>query len=194
MLETAGLIEGQNLYDIANTQVVHHLNQALKANKMFKRDIDYIVKDGKVDHHRRVHRPDDGWPPLVGRASPGGRGQGRRPDRAGEPDARLDHLPELFPHVSEAVRNDRHGRDRGAGILRHLPHERGHHPDQRSGPAAATRTTNSTRTSPTSSAPSPRRSRRVRKRASRSWSAPFRSKSRKCCRNISRRKASSTRC
>ena len=48
MLETAGLIEGINLYDIANTQVVHHLNQALKANKMFKRDIDYIVKDGKV--------------------------------------------------------------------------------------------------------------------------------------------------
>jgi preprotein translocase subunit SecA len=48
MLEEAGLIEGQNLYDIANTQAVHHLNQALKANKMFKRDIDYIVKDGKV--------------------------------------------------------------------------------------------------------------------------------------------------
>ena len=48
MLEAAGLIEGINLYDIANTQVVHHLNQALKANKMFKRDIDYIVKDGKV--------------------------------------------------------------------------------------------------------------------------------------------------
>ena len=48
MLEAAGLIEGVNLYDIANTQVVHHLNQALKANKMFKRDIDYIVKDGKV--------------------------------------------------------------------------------------------------------------------------------------------------
>ena len=48
MLESAGLIEGRNLYDIANTQVVHHLNQALKANVMFKRDIDYIVKDGKV--------------------------------------------------------------------------------------------------------------------------------------------------
>jgi len=47
-LEEAGLIEGRNLYDIANTQVVHHLNQALKANVMFKRDIDYIVKDGKV--------------------------------------------------------------------------------------------------------------------------------------------------
>jgi preprotein translocase subunit SecA len=48
MLESAGLIEGRNLYDIANTQVVHHLNQALKANVMFKKDIDYIVKDGKV--------------------------------------------------------------------------------------------------------------------------------------------------
>jgi|KBSMisStaDraftv2_1062788.scaffolds.fasta_scaffold01731_7 preprotein translocase subunit SecA len=48
MLEAAGLIEGRNLYDIANTQVVHHLNQALKANVMFKKDIDYIVKDGKV--------------------------------------------------------------------------------------------------------------------------------------------------
>src|SRR3954447_6217470 len=48
LLEDAGLIEGRNLYDIANTQVVHHLNQALKANVMFKKDIDYIVKDGKV--------------------------------------------------------------------------------------------------------------------------------------------------
>src|SRR6476659_2274184 len=47
-LEGAGLIEGRNLYDIANTQVVHHLNQALKANVMFKKDIDYIVKDDKV--------------------------------------------------------------------------------------------------------------------------------------------------
>jgi preprotein translocase subunit SecA len=48
MLEEAGLIEGRNLYDIVNTQVVHHLNQALKANVMFRKDIDYIVKDGKI--------------------------------------------------------------------------------------------------------------------------------------------------
>ncbi|MEA1071235.1 preprotein translocase subunit SecA [Sphingomonas sp. LY160] len=48
MLEDAGLLEGTNLYDIANTQVVHHLNQSLKANMMFRKDIDYIVKDGKV--------------------------------------------------------------------------------------------------------------------------------------------------
>jgi preprotein translocase subunit SecA len=48
MLEEAGLIEGRNLYDVVNTQAVHHLNQALKANVMFKKDIDYIVKAGKV--------------------------------------------------------------------------------------------------------------------------------------------------
>ncbi|MGN6376685.1 MAG: preprotein translocase subunit SecA [Sphingomonas sp.] len=48
MLEAAGLLQGSNLYDFENTQVVHHLNQALRANVMFKRDIDYIVKDGKV--------------------------------------------------------------------------------------------------------------------------------------------------
>ncbi|MBB6123165.1 preprotein translocase subunit SecA [Sphingobium subterraneum] len=48
LLETAGLLEGSNLYDFENTQVVHHVNQALRANKMFRRDIDYIVKDDKV--------------------------------------------------------------------------------------------------------------------------------------------------
>ncbi|GAA4773600.1 preprotein translocase subunit SecA [Stakelama sediminis] len=48
LLEAAGLLEGSNLYDFENTQVVHHLNQSLRANKMFQRDIDYIVKDDKV--------------------------------------------------------------------------------------------------------------------------------------------------
>ncbi|HEV2079115.1 MAG TPA: preprotein translocase subunit SecA [Allosphingosinicella sp.] len=48
LLEDAGLLFGANLYDFENTQVVHHLNQALKANVIFKRDIDYIVKDDKV--------------------------------------------------------------------------------------------------------------------------------------------------
>ncbi|MET0240657.1 MAG: preprotein translocase subunit SecA [Sphingobium sp.] len=48
LLETAGLLEGANLYDFENTAVVHHVNQALKANVLFRADIDYIVKDGKV--------------------------------------------------------------------------------------------------------------------------------------------------
>ncbi len=48
LLEDAGMLIGSNLYDIENTQVVHHLDQSLKANVMFKRDTDYIVKDDKV--------------------------------------------------------------------------------------------------------------------------------------------------
>ena len=48
LLEAAGLLKGSNLYDFENTQVVHHLNQSLRANVMFKADTDYIVKDGKV--------------------------------------------------------------------------------------------------------------------------------------------------
>src|SRR5690606_6299334 len=43
-----GLLATDNLYDVENTLVVHHLEQALRANVMYKRDIDYIVKDGKV--------------------------------------------------------------------------------------------------------------------------------------------------
>lgn len=48
LLMEKGLLQTENLYDVENTQVVHHLDQALKANVMFKRDTDYIVKDDKV--------------------------------------------------------------------------------------------------------------------------------------------------
>jgi len=47
-LEAAGLLTGPNLYDIENTQVVHHLNQSLRANVLWKLDTDYIVRDGKI--------------------------------------------------------------------------------------------------------------------------------------------------
>ncbi len=48
MLEDAGLLEGSNLYDFENTLVVHHIENAMRAHLMFKRDTDYIVKDDKV--------------------------------------------------------------------------------------------------------------------------------------------------
>jgi preprotein translocase subunit SecA len=38
----------ENLYDDLNTNMVHHLNQALKAKELMKRDRDYVVKDGEV--------------------------------------------------------------------------------------------------------------------------------------------------
>ncbi|MHA7818106.1 MAG: preprotein translocase subunit SecA [Erythrobacter sp.] len=48
LLIEKGLLETENLYDVENTQVVHHLDQALRAVHMFKRDDHYIVKDDKV--------------------------------------------------------------------------------------------------------------------------------------------------
>ena len=42
------ILKNNNFYDPANLDLVHHTNQALKANLIFKKDTDYIVKDGKV--------------------------------------------------------------------------------------------------------------------------------------------------
>ncbi len=46
-LAAAGVMKG-SLYDIDNVSLVHHVNQALKAHKLFQRDKDYIIKGGQV--------------------------------------------------------------------------------------------------------------------------------------------------
>ena len=42
------ILKNNNFYDPANLDLVHHMNQALKANLLFNKDTDYIVRDGKV--------------------------------------------------------------------------------------------------------------------------------------------------
>jgi preprotein translocase subunit SecA len=42
------IIHLENIYDPKNIEVLHHINQGLKAHTLFKRDVDYIVKDGQV--------------------------------------------------------------------------------------------------------------------------------------------------
>ncbi|MGD8992098.1 MAG: preprotein translocase subunit SecA, partial [Desulfobacterales bacterium] len=42
------LLKVENLYDPRYIELLHHINQALKAHTLFKRDVDYIVKDGEV--------------------------------------------------------------------------------------------------------------------------------------------------
>ncbi len=42
------ILKNKNFYDPANLDLVHHVNQALKANLLFNKDIDYIVRDGRV--------------------------------------------------------------------------------------------------------------------------------------------------
>ncbi len=48
LLIEAGLMHDGSLYDIANVSMLHHLNQALRAHKMFHRDTHYMVKAGQV--------------------------------------------------------------------------------------------------------------------------------------------------
>ena len=81
---------------------MHHVNQALRAHKLFTRDVDYIVKDDKViiidEFTGRM---------MEGRRYSDGLHQALEakegvadPER--EPDAGLDHLPELFPPLSRS--------------------------------------------------------------------------------------------
>ena len=48
LLREAGLLKAESLYDVENVSTVHHVNQALRAHKLFMRDKDYIVRNGEV--------------------------------------------------------------------------------------------------------------------------------------------------
>ena len=48
LLSGAGLLQGGDLYDTENVSLVHQVNQALRAHKLFTRDVDYIVKDRQI--------------------------------------------------------------------------------------------------------------------------------------------------
>ena len=48
ILSGSGQLRGESLYDVENVAIVHHLNNALRAHKLFQRDKDYIVKNQQV--------------------------------------------------------------------------------------------------------------------------------------------------
>src|SRR4029079_17551214 len=48
LLRAAGLLKGESLYDVENVAIVHHVNNALKAHRLFQRDKDYIVRNGEI--------------------------------------------------------------------------------------------------------------------------------------------------
>ena len=48
ILKEKSLLKGESLYDAENVGIVHHINQAIRANKLFERDKDYIVNNNKV--------------------------------------------------------------------------------------------------------------------------------------------------
>ena len=178
--DTAGL------YDAANVSVVHHVNQALRANVLYQRDKDYIVRAGEViliDEFtgRMMHgrRLSEGLHQAI-EAKEGVDHPAR------EPDPGLGDHPELLPPLREAVGHDRHGRDRGPGIPRHLQDGRGRDPDQPAGDRGSTTTTRSIAPPPRRTWRSSARSRTAIAAASRSWSAPSRSRSPSSSRSCSK--------
>jgi len=48
LLRDAGLLKGESLYDVENVAIVHHVNNALKAHRLFQRDKDYIVRNDEI--------------------------------------------------------------------------------------------------------------------------------------------------
>jgi preprotein translocase subunit SecA len=49
LMARAGILEeGGSLYDAANIRLLHHLNAALRAHAIYKRDVEYVVKDGEI--------------------------------------------------------------------------------------------------------------------------------------------------
>ena len=120
----------ENLSDVENTTLVHHINQAMKARGVMKRDIDYVVKDGQViivdEFTGRLmygRRYNEGLHQAI-EAKEGVSGRQR------EQDACDHHVPEFLPPVCQALRHDRHGHDRGGGILRHLQARHRRDPDE----------------------------------------------------------------
>ena len=100
----------------ANITLMHHLYAALRAQHAVpprpalrgaeRRGVIVDEFTGRMMTGRRWSR----------RPAPGRGGEGRRQDPEREPDARLDHVPELLPPVREARRHDRHGRHRSLRI------------------------------------------------------------------------------
>ena len=48
ILSDAGILKNNNFYDPSNLHIVHHVNQALKANFIFKKDKDYVIEEQKI--------------------------------------------------------------------------------------------------------------------------------------------------
>jgi len=59
-----GLLKTANMFDSANIEILHHVNQALRAHTLYKRDVNYVVKEGKViivDEHTGRLMPGRRW-------------------------------------------------------------------------------------------------------------------------------------
>ncbi len=99
----AGLLApGSSLYDAHNISLMHHLYAALRAHALYHRDQHYVVQNGEVvivDEFTGRLMSGRRWSDGLHQAVEAKEGVA---DPAREPDASVDHLPELLPHVRQA--------------------------------------------------------------------------------------------
>ena len=155
---------------------------------LYHRDQHYVVQNGEViivdEFTGRL---------MTGRAGPTACTRPSRPRKAcrsrREPDARLDHLPELLPHVRQARRHDRHGRHRSLRVPGDLrPGDRG---DPAQPPTIRKRRLDLVyKTSARSTRRWSRTSATATSAASRCWWAPPRSRTPNCLGAADRRRSS----
>ena len=195
ILSQAGLIPaGSSLYDAHNISLVHHLYAALRAHSLFHRDQHYVVQNGEVvivDEFTGRLMSGRRWSDGLHQAVEAKEGV-QHPAR--EPDAGVDHVPELLPHVRQAGRHDRHGRHRGLRVPADLSPGDGGHPDAHADGAQGRERPGLPHVPGKGRRDHWATSRTATRAASRCWSAPRRSRIPSCCRDSSRRKSSRTRC
>ena len=112
---------GVDLYSGEHSDRLAAVNAALHAHALLERDVDYIVRDGKVAPDQLLARPDRAAAALAGRAAGRGRGQGAAAADGERRGARLDQRAGPDQPVPDGVRDDRHGvggRRAAAGVLR----------------------------------------------------------------------------
>ncbi len=123
--------EARDLHRLRREVRAHPRRQPAPARLHALREGHRVHRAGRQgDDRRRAHGPRPRRAPLLGRPAPGDRGQGAREGPGGDADLRDRHDPELLPPLLEARRHDRHGRDRGRGVLQDLQAPRRRHPDE----------------------------------------------------------------
>jgi preprotein translocase subunit SecA len=135
MLEDGRAADGSNLYDSKTRRSSIILNQALRANVMFKRDIDYIVKDGKVviiDEFTGRMMDGRRWSNGLHQAVEAKEGVEIEPENQTLASITFQNYFRMYPKLSGMTGT---AATEAAEFLRHLQDERRHHPDQRAGAA-----------------------------------------------------------
>ena len=167
-----------NIADAENWELKHYVETGIKAHALYKRDVDYVVKDGEViivDTFTGRLMPGRRWSDGLHQSIEAKEGVNIRKE-----DQTLATITfqNYFRLYQEAERHDRHGRNRGRRVREDLQARDRRHSHQQAACCGSRIPTSSSAPRRKSTRPSPTTSPSCTRRSSRCWSAPRRSRSR----------------